>query len=477
MVGYVTSSRQLEIEPALHYWHRAGSGAVRNERGLYYSLFGRSVIPVATQTTTSYRTGARSEGGVSLEDVANEVATPSTEAGVVGYLKTIEEINPSAPSYDTGHTFSTIRSWIEDVSHPHVHAFNGLSGLNSIEYEGAILPDSGLAASSRFWIVPNTFNQVSTYGPQAIALTAPTNPASTVGQAIGELFIDGLPKIGLGLFHTGEHFMRKLAQGHLSVQFDWLPFISDLRSAVHAMLNASRIMRQYERDSGRIVRRRWHFDPIIQNTNTITGLSARIVNPMANNPTTFQGGTTPPQNVVFWGSGFDGARTVDTVSTKTELWFKGAYSYFLPKDPSFQGRMLEFEAKANHLLGLELTPNLLWQLAPWSWLIDWKSQVGSSIKNFTAFSTDGLVIRWGYLMATTTTRHTITCDGLRMAFGSNANAAKIISPSVTYVVQRKERFRATPYGFGISTSAFTAKQWSILAALGMTRSPKTLRSD
>jgi hypothetical protein len=49
-------------------------------------------------------------------------------------------------------------------------------------------------------------------------------------------------------------------------------------------------------------------------------------------------------------------------------------------------------------------------------------------------------------------------------------------PAFTRVmVEQKRRIKSTPFGFGLSPGSFTARQWSILAALGMTRGPRSLR--
>jgi len=138
------------------------------------------------------------------------------------------------------------------------------------------------------------------------------------------------------------------------------------------------------------------------------------------------------------------------------------------------GKLLEFEEKANHLLGLDLTPELLWQLTPWSWLIDWKLHIGNSIKSFSALQTDGLVVRYGYLMIEQHQKKTV---GINNLIVRQNGAQSVVHPSFSYHTLMKERFRATPYGFGIDLNSLTLRQWSILGALGMTRTPTSLRSN
>jgi len=40
---------------------------------------------------------------------------------------------------------------------------------------------------------------------------------------------------------------------------------------------------------------------------------------------------------------------------------------------------------------------------------------------------------------------------------------------------KKERAKATPYGFGVDPATFSEWQWSILAALGLTLGPHKMR--
>lgn len=432
-------------------------------------------IAVPLQSTTSYRTG----GGVPLVDASEENAfidTPSTEAGTYDFLAHLRESDGTNISkWDNGHTFTTERHLIE-CSHPKVQLS---SGGNTYVGPLICLP---LKTGTK-WIAGTSHSGlVSKYGPAAIAATAPTNPASTAGQGFYEVLADGLPaipKIGMEATKSVWHTMRALAHGNLSIQFDWLPFVGDLQSTIHALLNASRLTRQYMRDSGRVVRRSIDFPAITTTTdqgiNSSISASAALCSPPGVD--TSKGWALPSAPNQSWYMFHTGAGSAvaETLVVTTKVWFKGAYSYFVPTDHGRYKALLDFEEKANHLLGTRLTPSLLWQLAPWSWLLDWKSQIGNSIKNFTALQTDSLVIRYGYLMIQTNYRHEVTLRNLYTRYDTAPRDP--ITCSTSYITVRKERYRATPYGFGVDLSGLTARQWSILGSLGMTRSSNTLRVD
>lgn len=121
-------------------------------------------------------------------------------------------------------------------------------------------------------------------------------------------------------------------------------------------------------------------------------------------------------------------------------------------------------AEANKLLGTRLTPEVLWNLAPWSWAADWITNTGDVLHNISMFAQDGLVLRYGYVMEETIIERTWTLHGV--GFKSSPGPYNFSS---TLREIHKVRRKATPFGFGVSEEAFTPRQYSILAALGMSR--------
>jgi hypothetical protein len=122
--------------------------------------------------------------------------------------------------------------------------------------------------------------------------------------------------------------------------------------------------------------------------------------------------------------------------------------------------------EADKLLGIRITPEVLWDLEPWSWLVDWFSNVGDVFTNITRFSHDGLVMKYGYVMA----RFDMTDE--HTSYGTLWKDATMSTGMSTIVRGNtvKMRQHATPFGFGLSPSTdFTARQWAIIGALGLTR--------
>jgi len=151
----------------------------------------------------------------------------------------------------------------------------------------------------------------------------------------------------------------------------------------------------------------------------------------------------------------------------SEAWFSGAWQYHLQDADSFLDRLYYYEQLANHLLGTRFTASTFWELTPWSWLVDWNFDIGRFFKNVDALSSDSLVLRYGYVMHRTECTRIYAKNGLVLQPGASAP----ISSQSYHTVSRKERLRATPYGFGIDMQALSPARIAILAALGLTKAP------
>lgn len=390
-------------------------------------------VQVPYQSTTSFRSGGRWDESIPTYD-----SLASEDRGF--------------NSYDTGHPFTTTRTEYR-FSHPD---FDLRNSTGTIRYRGPLIPDSrnqqGGGVDYLSIAVPTDLND---FGRKAIKLTVPTSPVAGLAAFAGELR-ERLPSVvGLNLMRNRAGTFRELGGEYLNVQFGWKPFVKDLQKILDAVIKSDKIISQYARDSGRMVRRRFDF-PVTQSTEMFPPtqcLPRNIPNSTAWNPLF--------ANVI-------GSLT-ELQETERSIWFSGAYTYYLSEPSGWSGRLHRYEQLANKVLGTRLTPDVLWQLAPWSWLADWLADIGVSVANATSFSSDRLVIRYGYLMCRTRTRRVTTVRSVQPLVGSCGNLV------AEFQNIRKERIKATPYGFGLNTEAFTPSQWAILAALGMTKAPKILR--
>ncbi len=318
---------------------------------------------------------------------------------------------------------------------------------------GPVFSGNGnVPATDSAWPSLSAFDvsQIHAKGTTAIARCLPTNPAADLGVALGELR-EGIPNlVGAQLMRGRGSGAQRGAGEYLNLEFGWKPLVSDVRSAAQAVKDSNKILTQYERDSGKHIRRRYRFPQT--HTTTTYNTSPAVAR--------------PGMNAYFYSGPASGVLERVRVST-TDTWFSGCFTYYLTQGDSARERLLRAEQQASRLLGIRLSPALLYQLSPYSWLADWCSNLGDIVHNIAAFANDGLVMRWGYVMCTQTITDTYRLLGVTLLNGKK--------PLIqTFSTTQKVRYRATPYGFGLDTSSFSSRQWAILAALGIARGPRNL---
>lgn len=273
-------------------------------------------------------------------------------------------------------------------------------------------------------------------GASAIAATEPTNAIWNGSTFIGETASDGLALVpgvrGWEEITSNARRAQRAGQDYLQYQFDWLPFVSDMRNFAYAVKNSHDILHNYREHSGRKIRRRLNMtDTLSQQTES----SLKFLR-------------------TFGSKSIGSALTYYTASLRERTWFSGAFRFYVPVDDSAASRWKRYRAYAHKLLGADLTPEVVWNIAPWSWAVDWKTDVGSVIHNWSSIGHNGLVLQYGYMMHEQ--QATWTADA--GPFGLKSHS-----------LIRKRRVAANPYGFGVSASSLNQTQISILVALGLTR--------
>jgi hypothetical protein len=276
----------------------------------------------------------------------------------------------------------------------------------------------------------------------------PTIAASNLGVALGELVRDGFPRASLATFKALNNMSRGAADDFLNFQFGWKPLVSDLLQFRDVLRNKSLILAQLERDSGRLVRRKRGIPPVVTNEAfEVTG-------------TQLQPGS---EGLVY--STEPGA--LGSLQETTSKWFSGAFTYHLPTGNSRWDRWFRKSLELDRLYGLSLTPETLWELAPWSWLVDWETNVGDVISNATKMAQYGMVMPYGYVMWEIDRTYRFT--GYVRPLSSRRFDGQNPRFDVEYRVVRRYRRKANPFGFGVTWESLSNTQLGILAALGITR--------
>jgi hypothetical protein len=424
-----------------------------------YTVYPTASLWQPTQETTSFRTDAGSHGDV--DPLSKEERRDFADTAGNGFAGEFTSV-VADKDRDNGHAFFTSKTSFS-LSHKEWDRWCPTSQAGQYHrYRGPLIPRVDLWNSLYPPVRKISNNDISYFGARAIADSAPTAPQASLATAIGELLQEGIPALIAGTA-LKERISRIRSSGdeYLNIQFGWLPLVSEVRSLVLSLQKRSKMIRQFERDGGKRVRRRWNL-PEITSSQTEEKISV-------GGPALMWFYTYPD---FFRGNGGVQPRRVlrETYTSKVYS-FSGQFQYAVVKGKTFSDKLLEFEQKADFLLGASLNPETLWNMTPWSWLADWAFNIGDILANASYLSSDGLVMRYGYLMCHTRETNRFYIPDFDITFWGDAKPGTI---SASFTRESKERVRATPYGFALNPTGFTDRQWAILGALGLTRAPKSL---
>lgn len=279
-----------------------------------------------------------------------------------------------------------------------------------------------------------TDSEIIAQGTRAIRNAAPTNPAFSLPRAIGELKKDGLPSIGgTELWKEKANFLKGSGSEYLNLEFAWKPLISDVRKFANAVNDSDKIIAQYRKASATKVRRRIAYPPE-HSEKSIRGNCFLVPSASTRN-----------------------AEGYTTVVEERKSWFSGAFKYYVPVSQMADSKLASHVLEAKKLLGVRLTPDLLWELAPWSWAADWFANTGDIMTNISNLGTDGLLMQYGYMMTSREYEKTTSFSYLgKSGFKRFSQVSK-------------RRVAASPYGFTTTFDGLSNRQKAISAAIGITR--------
>lgn len=414
-------------------------------------------VPAGNQKTVSYRTGRTTEGA--LAEGEELLASARTRGD---FYKAVRDHRRHS-KYDNGHPFRTEKNSPPTFDKLNIRMVGCDSSGRQYPYRGNLIPGQGVGLSWWPTITERSPSQINAEGRRAIELTTPTAPEASLAEFALEMK-ERIPSL-VGAQTARQGFSsRSLGGEYLNWEFGLKPFVKDLEELSQSVLRANDLVNQYARDSGRVVRR----SRLLSDETYLTGEATYTT---ALGMSRLNGVNQTSQ--LFVQSGNTRLhRRVDHM--RVSVRFAGAFQYHLSEAHGFLGRMERYAQLANKLLGGQITASTVYELTPWSWLLDWGSDFGTFVSNVTAFSQDSLVLRYGYIMHTYQGTRIRTASGLAPVYPGGSVPASVSSQAERTV---KVRTRSTPYGFGLNLENLSPRRWAILGALGMTRSPRELRHD
>lgn len=374
---------------------------------------------------------------------AKNYPQPASASQVLAVSETHPVHRIGKGSSDLGGPFLCVRHEYEEAAAPpRLYREDPSPTAASRNYFGSFYADEEIVSDSTFPDIPlPNAAEMLALGATAIARVEPTNPLNSLLTTLGELRSEGLPSI-MGSTTWRERTLRARDAGgeYLNVEFGWRPLVNEIRSLCSTIKRADELIREYERNAGKPVRASYEFPAEISSTRSVA-----------------TGKYPQPGLTAGFYSGSGTKTTVTT--TRKRTWFEGTFTYHMPK-----GLGVGFAAKANHLYGIRLTPETLWNLTPWSWALDWFTNIGDNIHNLSAFAFEGLAMPYAYIMRENSVTKRVTLTGVRTKSHGDLEALE-----QAYTTKVKARLGATPFGFGLDPGELNGRQLAIIGALGLSQ--------
>jgi hypothetical protein len=251
----------------------------------------------------------------------------------------------------------------------------------------------------------------------------------------------------------------------LNYVFGIAPTVGDLAKLVQSMQTATTAIQFLYENSGHSIRRNMSFDMASKSEVFTTDqlshqgtIECQSSAPMfGNNGSYYNVGGRVANNALV---------TTLTLSESRKVRFTGAFTRFVPIDARLGTSSAKFIAAYDSIIGFKPTFEQVWQLIPYSWLVDWFLDIQSSLTLMSRVRDDSLLINYGYV--TGSTIRTAICETLIVPTPGRVPSFGRVR--TVYTSSIKERIRANPYGF-IEPGAveITPLRLAILAAIGITR--------
>jgi hypothetical protein len=287
---------------------------------------------------------------------------------------------------------------------------------------------------------PTEDYDITSWGPTAWNRFKPAKPTLDLAQFIGEA--RDLPR----LLYAKLEGLKTIADVYIAARFGWEPLLRDIIDMCKFVDKFSEQVEFFYQNAGKPVHRKGTVTTkqtvdLVQDAHGVQG-----------NPgiSSHLDGRAYPS----WPGGLHEPYHQQTIRKyKQTIYFNGTFVFW------FDGKPPERDTLIARLAGLEVTPRVVWEVLPWSWLIDYFSNLGDVIANLNTEVADRQVAKYAYITGKTDRTYTTTgTDGYNKV-------------SIDRFYRTTVRLLCNPFGLA-SSSTLSVRQAAILAALGFSRSQR-----
>lgn len=338
-----------------------------------------------------------------------------------------------------------------------------IGGFSIDHLGGVVLPDQFGTSTHRL----NAQRNLQARGAEAWNKLRPDAPDFTLLSSLYELKdLPGMFKQAVEVIRdrtrlaSGRSSMSYTGEYYLSIQFGWLPLYGDIRNFIKAHRASQKRVSQLIRDAGKPVRRR-------------AQLSDSALAEASTSSVSFSGAQNTSMSPVGTSALYQGGKASTTTrkTYESRTWAMGSFRYILPPGPhdvAWKKKMYR------RIMGGRLSPSQIYAIIPWSWLVDYFTDLGQFISAISPGVTDRLIADYAYLMRTessnmNTVGEQYVTTGSRSVGTANSTGRATATCVTTYVT--KIRVVASPFGFGVKQGSLTPRQVAIMGAIGLSRLP------
>lgn len=247
---------------------------------------------------------------------------------------------------------------------------------------------------------------------------------------------------------------KKAADHFLNHNFGWVPFLKDLGSFIDNINHSRERIGRLKNENGQWIRRR---SVLVDSTESglVPGWSGSGIWGIY------------PFNTAIANDTWIGTPTWKFFATyETHATAVGKFRYYLPyfdiNSPEWDGLGAIRRQLALH--GARISPSNVYKAVPWTWLADWITPLGHDIQMIQDEWLDNVAAQYLYL-----SHHQVTRLRFEQYIPLNSDSGGARTFTWSRLIDVKQRRQASPFGFNLSWSNFSPKQWAILAALGISR--------
>nr|UJQ86002.1 MAG: hypothetical protein 1 [Leviviridae sp.] len=305
---------------------------------------------------------------------------------------------------------------------------------SAYSYRGKVL-----AKLSNTYSMPSTWADPSPFGPELYSRMKPAEPKFEALNALYEL--REVPNMLRQRFSPD---IRGASNYWLALQFGWKPLLSDIRNLINTQRVAENYIKQLLRDNGKPVRRTAKMEVSSSTNRTVSTSYANIEDI----------GVTQLHASMH--------QRIETLSVTDNVWASARFRYWLPGGPRDINWTRSMLAR---IYGLHPRPSVVYNAVPWTWLIDWFTNIGAIVDNMSAGVADRLAADYFYVMREK--RETLVSEVTGRLYFDNVPRTFSVSSTAERVT--KARTVGSPFGVSILESELSPMQLSILGALGGSR--------